>query len=101
MNILNCFNSVHLFLFVSDPRIIIMIFSRYVSRPSAEDEWWKDTKEEEEKMEVNGDSSSENCDLPSSSGAGGSTAQSPATDESPSSEISNGPNLQEHKYLVE
>ena len=68
---------------------------RYVSRPSPEDQWWKETKEEKgEKMEVNGDSLSENCDLPSSSGAGGSAAQSPATDESPTSEISNGLNIQ-------
>ncbi|XP_023338587.1 ubiquitin carboxyl-terminal hydrolase 15, partial [Eurytemora carolleeae] len=72
--------------------------SRYVSRPSPEDQWWKETKEEKgEKMEVNGDSLSENCDLPSSSGAGGSAAQSPATDESPTSEISNGLNIQEEE----
>lgn len=61
--------------------------ARYVSRPAADDEWWKPVpKEKVVKMELNGDSPTDNSD-----------AQTPNSEESPTSEASNGPVIQDEE----
>lgn len=75
--------------------LLLERMSRYVTRPGPEDEWWKPSPKDVERMEVVADSPSEGGELPAPSPVAGSAAQSPASEESPTSELSNGHNIQE------